>query len=94
VRKKWLNVPCPFLWVTWHYVEMLEGIPAIKPRLDNCPLRRESSRSSARDGGPSLCIEVLTAVGGKLAMTASELDHAIWITRALGDSRVVKSIAV
>lgn len=78
VRKEWLKVPGQGRGVTWHYVQMLAGVPGIKPDRMIIRFVAKALDRPLKTILPSFCVEVLTAVAGELAMTASELDHAIW----------------
>lgn len=78
VKKEWLTIPGQGSGVTWHYVQMLAGIPGIKP--DRMIIRfvtaaLELARSKITQ---SFCVEILTAVASELLMTPTNLDHAIW----------------
>ncbi|MGV0837402.1 hypothetical protein [Mycolicibacterium thermoresistibile] len=78
VKGAWLRVPGQRSGVTWHYVQMLAGIPGIKP--DRMILRFVAKALDLpfRQIGAPFCVELLTAVADELAMTPTELDHAIW----------------
>ncbi len=64
--------------VTWHYVQMLAGIPGIKPDRMIIRFVAKALNRPVKTVGAAFCVELLTAVAGELSMTASELDHAIW----------------
>lgn len=78
VKEAWLKVPGQGPGVTWHYVQMLAGIPGIKP--DRMIIRFVANALDLPQKAvtPSFSVDVLTEVASELAMTASELDHAIW----------------
>lgn len=78
VKKAWLKVPCQGPGVTWHYVQMLAGIPGIKPDRMIIRFVAKALNRPVKTVGAAFCVELLTAVAGELSMTASELDHAIW----------------
>lgn len=78
VKKAWLKVPGQGPGVTWHYVQMLAGIPGIKPDRMIIRFVAKALDRPVKTIGTAFCVELLTAVAGELSMTASELDHAIW----------------
>jgi hypothetical protein len=78
VKKVWLNVPGQGPGVTWHYVQMLAGIPGIKPDRMIIRFVARALDRPVKTVTSSFCVELLTAVAGELSMTATELDHAIW----------------
>jgi hypothetical protein len=78
VKKAWLEVPGQSRGVTWHYVQMLAGMPGIKPDRMITRFVAKALDRPLKTITPSFCVEVLTAVAGELTMTGSELDHAIW----------------
>jgi hypothetical protein len=78
VKNAWLKVPGQGPGVTWHYVQMLAGIPGIKPDRMIIRFVAKALDRPLKTVVPSFCVEVLTAVASELGMTASELDHAIW----------------
>ena len=78
VKKAWLKVPGQGPGVTWHYVQMLAGIPGIKPDRMIIRFVAKALDRQVKTIGTAFCVELLTAVAGELSMTASELDHAIW----------------
>ncbi|MGB5111214.1 MAG: hypothetical protein WBO08_06180 [Mycobacterium sp.] len=78
VKRAWLKVPGQGPGVTWHYVQMLAGIPGIKPDRMIIRFVAKALDRPVKTVGAAFCVELLTAVAGELSMTASELDHAIW----------------
>lgn len=78
VKNAWLKVPGQGPGVTWHYVQMLAGIPGIKPDRMITRFVAKALDRPLRTVVPSFCVELLTAVASELGMTASGLDHAIW----------------
>lgn len=78
VKKAWLKVPGQGPGVTWHYVQMLAGIPGIKPDRMIIRFVAKALDRPVKTVGSAFCVELLSAVAAELSMTASELDHAIW----------------
>ncbi len=78
VKKAWLKVPGQGPGVTWHYVQMLAGLPGIKPDRMIIRFVAKALDRPVRRVGTAFCVELLSAVADELSMTATELDHAIW----------------
>ncbi|GFM17881.1 MULTISPECIES: hypothetical protein [Mycobacteriaceae] len=78
VKKAWLKVPGQGPGVTWHYVQMLAGIPGIKPDRMIARFVANALDRPLKTVGAAFCVGLLTAVAEELSMTASALDHAIW----------------
>lgn len=78
VKKAWLQVPGQRSGITWHYVQMLAGIPGIKPDRMITRFVAKALDQPVKTITPSFCVEILTAASETLTMTATELDHAIW----------------
>ncbi|BBX86914.1 hypothetical protein [Mycolicibacterium aubagnense] len=78
VKQEWLKVPGQGPGVTWHYVQMLAGIPGIKPDRMIMRFVAHALGVPLKTITPSFCVKLLTAVADELDMPATALDHAIW----------------
>jgi hypothetical protein len=78
VKKEWLKVTGQGPGVTLHYVQMLAGVPGIKPDRMIIRFVANALNVPVKTVNPSFCVEVLTAVADELTMTATALDHVIW----------------
>jgi hypothetical protein len=78
VADAWRSVKAQSSGVTWHYVQMLAGIPGIKPDRMIIRFVAKALDVPLKKVAQSVCVEMLTAVASELGMTATELDHAIW----------------
>lgn len=78
IEGAWLLVPGQKSGITWHYVQMLAGIPGIKP--DRMITRFVAStlglpRNSVK---PKFALEALMAAAAEIGVSPSDLDHGIW----------------
>jgi len=78
VETAWLGVPGQRSGITWHYVQMLAGIPGIKPDrmitrfvADTLGLPRKSVK-------PHFALEALMATAHEMGLPPTDLDHGIW----------------
>jgi hypothetical protein len=78
VAKAWRGVIAQSSGITWHYVQMLAGIPGIKPDRMIVRFVVNALNLPRAKVTPAFCVEILTAAAQALEMTATELDHAIW----------------
>jgi hypothetical protein len=64
--------------ITWHYLQMLAGIPGVKPDRMICRFIAHSLGLSRRDVTPPFALEILTAAAKEMGMSPTDLDHAVW----------------
>ena len=64
--------------ITWHYTQMLAGIPGVKPDRMICRFIADSLGQSRRGITPPFALEILTAAAKQMGMSPTDLDHAVW----------------
>jgi hypothetical protein len=64
--------------ITWHYMQILAGIPGVKPDRMICRFIADSLGLPRRDVTPPFALEILTAAAKELGVSPTDLDHAVW----------------
>ena len=64
--------------ITWHYLQMLAGIPGVKPDRMICRFVADSLGLARRSVTPQFAFEIVTAAAADIGMSPTDLDHAIW----------------
>ena len=64
--------------ITWHYMQMLAGIPGVKPDRMICRFVADSLGQPRRGVTPPFALEILTAAAKEMGMSPTDLDHAVW----------------
>lgn len=74
----WLRLPGQRSGIGWRYLQMLAGIPGVKP---DRMVRRFVAACNVRTAGMSAdrLAELLTAAAGELGVSATALDHQVWL---------------
>jgi hypothetical protein len=78
VRKAWCSVRGQRSGITWHYMQMLAGIPGVKPDRMICRFIADSLELPRRSVTPPFALEILTAAAKEMGMSPTDLDHAVW----------------
>ncbi|MGH3723449.1 MAG: hypothetical protein ACRDUS_04915 [Mycobacterium sp.] len=78
VKAAWCAVKGQRSGITWHYMQMLAGIPGVKPDRMICRFIADSLELSRRGVTPPFALEILTAAAKELSMSPTDLDHAVW----------------
>ena len=78
VEAAWCAVTGQRSGITWHYMQMLAGIPGVKPDRMICRFVADSVQLPRRDVTPQFAVEIVTAAAKGLAMSPTDLDHAVW----------------
>ncbi|MDO9381137.1 MAG: hypothetical protein Q7T56_20010 [Nocardioidaceae bacterium] len=78
VRRAWTGVVGQRSATTWHYVQMLAGVPGVKP--DRMIVRFIARATGLRPRDVSLgrAVELVTGAASVLEVSPNALDHAIW----------------
>ena len=64
--------------ITWHYVQMLAGIPGVKPDRMICRFVADSLKVPRRSVTPPFALDILTATANQMGVSPTDLDHAVW----------------
>ncbi|MCK0517106.1 hypothetical protein KXR83_25800 [Williamsia muralis] len=64
--------------ITWHYMQMLAGIPGVKPDRMICRFIADSLGLTRRGVTPPFALKILTAAAKEMGMSPTDLDHAVW----------------
>nr|WP_302621785.1 helicase associated domain-containing protein [Gordonia sp. UCD-TK1] len=78
IRDKWCVVTGQRSGITWHYLQMLAGIPGVKPDRMICRFVADSLGLARRSVTPQFAFEIVTAAAADIGMSPTDLDHAIW----------------
>lgn len=78
VRETWCAVTGQGTGITWHYMQMLAGIPGVKPDRMICRFIAESLELPRHSVAPQFALEILTAAAEQVGMSPTDLDHAVW----------------
>lgn len=78
VRKAWCAVKGQRSGITWRYMQMLAGIPGVKPDRMICRFVADSLEVPRRSVTPPFALEILTAAAKQMGMSPTDLDHAVW----------------
>lgn len=79
VKSFWTSLPGQRSGISWRYLNMLAGVPGVKP---DRMIRRFVARSlggAAYEMSAAQIAALVEAASGELDVTASDLDHAIWL---------------
>lgn len=78
LRKAWCAVKGQRSGITWHYMQMLAGIPGVKP--DRMVIRfvADSLQRPRRSVTTGFALEILTAAAMEMGISPTDLDHAVW----------------
>ena len=64
--------------ITWHYMQMLAGIPGVKPDRMIVRFVADALGLPRRGVTPGFAWEILTAAARGMGMSPTDLDHAVW----------------
>lgn len=64
--------------ITWHYMQMLAGIPGVKPDRMIVRFVADALGLPRRGVTPGFALEILTAATRGMGMSPTDLDHAVW----------------
>ncbi|MCZ4537922.1 hypothetical protein QBL07_000280 (plasmid) [Gordonia rubripertincta] len=78
IRTAWCAVTGQRSGITWHYVQMLAGIPGVKPDRMVCRFVADSLGLSSTVVTPRFSLEILTAAAKDMNISPTDLDHAVW----------------
>jgi hypothetical protein len=78
VEAAWRAVPGQFSGITWHYVQMLAGIPGVKPDRMICRFVADALGMPRRAVTTGFALRILTAAAAEMGMSPTDLDHGVW----------------
>lgn len=78
VRSAWCGVTGQRSGITWHYMQMLAGIPGVKPDRMICRFIADALQMTRRGVTPTFATEILTAAAKEMGTSPTDLDHAVW----------------
>lgn len=78
VKAQWLCVPGQRYGISWRYVLMLAGVPGVKPDRMIVRFVADALDFPPRRVTTDFAAEAVTAAAKSLAMSPTDLDHAIW----------------
>lgn len=78
LRSAWCAVKGQRSGITWHYMQMLAGIPRVKPDRMICRFVADSLQQPRRSVTTGFALEILTAAAKEMGMSPTDLDHAVW----------------
>ena len=78
IRTSWLNVSGQRSGVTWHYVQMLAGIPGVKPDRMIMRFVADSLQLPRRQISSQFALEAVHSAAQALNISPTDLDHGIW----------------
>lgn len=78
VRQGWCGVIGQASGVTWHYVQMLAGVPGVKPDRMIIRFVADALEQPTSRVGRSFAVDVVSAAAVELGVEATTLDHVIW----------------
>lgn len=78
VKSEWLRIPGQSSGITWRYLLMLAGVPGVKPDRMIIRFVADSLGLSRRRVKTDFAAEAVMAAAKSLAMSPTDLDHAIW----------------
>ncbi len=64
--------------ITWHYMQMLAGIPGVKPDRMICRFVADSLTVPRKNVTTEFAGAIVTAAANEMGMSPTDLDHAIW----------------
>ena len=78
VEATWRAVAGQRSGITWHYMQMLAGIPGVKPDRMIVRFVADALGLPRRGVTPGFALEILTAAARGMGMSPTDLDHAVW----------------
>lgn len=78
VKSEWLRIPGQRSGITWRYMLMLAGVPGVKPDRMITRFVADTLGLSRRRVRTGFAAEAILATAERLAMSPTDLDHAIW----------------
>ena len=78
VEAAWRGVVGQRSGITWHYMQMLAGIPGIKPDRMIVRFVADSLGLPRRSVTPAFALEILLAAAAEMDVSQTDLDHGIW----------------
>jgi hypothetical protein len=78
VEASWRKVSGQSSGITWHYMQMLAGIPGVKPDRMICRFVADALGLPRRAVTSRFALEILTAAAKEMDMSPTDLDHAVW----------------
>ncbi len=78
VEAAWRAVPGQRSGITWHYVQMLAGIPGVKPDRMICRFVADALGMPRRAVTTGFALRTLTAAAAEMGMSPTDLDHGVW----------------
>lgn len=78
VEAAWCVVKGQRSGITWHYMQMLAGIPGVKPDRMICRFVADALGLPRRSVRTGFALEILTAAAKEMGMSPTALDHAVW----------------
>jgi hypothetical protein len=78
VETAWRAVPGQRSGITWHYVQMLAGIPGVKPDRMICRFVADALGMPRRAVTNGFALRILTAAAAEMGMSPTDLDHGVW----------------
>jgi hypothetical protein len=78
LQKAWCAVKGQRSGITWHYMQMLAGIPGVKPDRMICRFVADALELSRRSVTTGFALEILTAAAKEIGISPTDLDHAVW----------------
>ncbi|QGP90642.1 hypothetical protein GKZ92_23325 (plasmid) [Gordonia sp. 135] len=78
IRVGWCAIVGQRSGITWHYVQMLAGIPGVKPDRMICRFVADSLKVARRSVTPPFASDILTAAANQMGISPTDLDYAVW----------------
>jgi hypothetical protein len=78
IESAWRSVAGQRSGITWHYVQMLAGIPGIKPDRMITRYVADTLGLPRRSVTPEFALQALRASAAAMGISPSDLDHGIW----------------
>jgi hypothetical protein len=78
VGAAWLAVSGQSSRITWHYVQMLAGLPGIKPDRMIRRFIAKAIGTSVRSVTPEFAVQLLIETATEMGVSPTDLDHGIW----------------
>jgi hypothetical protein len=79
VETVWRAVPGQRSGITWHYVQMLAGIPGVKPDRMICRFVADALGMPRRAVTVGFAQRIVTAAAAEMGMSPTDLDHGVWL---------------
>lgn len=78
VEAAWRRVVGQRSGITWHYMQMLAGIPGVKPDRMICRFVADALELPRRSVTTGFALEIVTAAAMEMRASPTDLDHAVW----------------